>query len=124
MAPRGAVSVRSLLVAVLAALACVLAGCETQKRLYAWPDYEASVHAVCTDFETSDLPKHLERFAKEVHAIEAEGKRLPPGVHAHLGYLYAEAGDRANARREFEEERRLFPESAVFVTRLLARMQP
>lgn len=121
MAHRGELSVRAVSLSVLT---LVLPACVTQKGLYAWPDYEASVHAVCTDFQDSDLPKHLEEFAKQVQRIEAEGKRVPPGVHAHLGYLHAQAGDMASARREFEEERRLFPESATFVTRLLERMQP
>lgn len=108
----------------LAAFTLSLSACVTQKGLYSWPDYEDSVHAVCTDFQDSDLPIHLEKFAKQVHALEQDGKRVPPGVHAHLGYLYSMAGDMASARRELEEERRLFPESAVFITRLLERMQP
>jgi hypothetical protein len=107
------------------ALALLVAGCGTSGsgRLYEWPSYPSSVLAVCSDFQDVDLPVHLAAFAKEIEEIEAEGHRVPPGMHAHLAYLYALAGDMASARRELEEEARLFPESTVFVEGALKRMQ-
>ena len=47
---------------------------------------------------------------------------MPPGWHAHLGYLYFELGKSDQARQEFETEKANFPESAVFMDRLLANL--
>jgi hypothetical protein len=46
-------------------------------------------------------------------------KPLPPGFHAQLGYLYAQMGKTDLARQEYEKEKQSFPESAVFMDRLL-----
>ena len=52
----------------------------------------------------------------------AETKPVPPGWHAHLGYLYYHAGKLDQARQEFETEKATFPESTVFMNRLLAKL--
>lgn len=115
---------RAIACAVALAAALTFTGCETgPPPLYGWPSYEASVHAACTDFRDIDLPTHIAALAKQIDEIEAEGKRVPPGVHAHLGYLLSLTGDNTGTRRELDAERRLFPESAVFVDHLLARMK-
>jgi len=49
--------------------------------------------------------------------------RMPPGWHAHLGYLYYELGQRDQARQELLTEKAEFPESKVFMDRLLANLQ-
>lgn len=118
MASGRGLSVRRLAGLLFAAVAA----CTTPRGLYDWPDYEASVHAACTDFEHVDLPKHVEAFVAQVAAIEEKGHVVPPGIHAHLGYLYTLVGDNTSARAELQTERELFPESAVFMDRLLARL--
>jgi len=46
-----------------------------------------------------------------------------PGFHAQLGYAYYELGKVDQARQEFETEKADFPESAVLMDRLLARLK-
>lgn len=48
---------------------------------------------------------------------------MPPGWHAHLGYLYYQVGKSDQARQELMTEKAEFPESAVFVDRLLANVK-
>ena len=47
---------------------------------------------------------------------------MPPGWHAHLGYLYYRLGKADQARQEFQTEKAEFPESAVFMNRLLSNL--
>jgi hypothetical protein len=49
-------------------------------------------------------------------------KRLPPGWHAHLGYLYAQVGRLDDAVRELNTEKQAFPESTAMVDTLLSNM--
>jgi hypothetical protein len=47
---------------------------------------------------------------------------LPPGFHAHLGNLYYQMGKSDLALQEFQKEKAQFPESAVFMDRLIANL--
>ena len=53
----------------------------------------------------------------------SENKPVPPGFHAHLGYLYYQLGKADAARQELQTEKAEFPESAVFMDRLLANLE-
>lgn len=48
---------------------------------------------------------------------------MPPGFHAHLGYLYFQFGKFDQAWQELETEEAEFPESAVFINRLLTNLK-
>jgi hypothetical protein len=48
---------------------------------------------------------------------------VPPGVHAHLGYMYYLSGNAEAAFDEFATERALFPESATFVDGVFERLR-
>jgi hypothetical protein len=52
----------------------------------------------------------------------AANKPVPPGFHAHLGYVYFQLGKLDLTKREFESEKKLFPESTVFMDRMLANL--
>jgi hypothetical protein len=47
---------------------------------------------------------------------------VPPGYHAHLGYLYYQSGKADQALQSFETEKQLFPESTRFMDLLISRM--
>ena len=46
-----------------------------------------------------------------------------PGWHAHLGYLYYQIGKLDQAQQEFLTEKGEFPESGVFMDRMLAGLK-
>jgi hypothetical protein len=49
---------------------------------------------------------------------------VPPGFHAHLGMLYSMTGkSNDQIAAQFEDEKRLFPESTVYMDFLLAKMK-
>jgi hypothetical protein len=45
--------------------------------------------------------------------------RVPPGVYAELGYVYFRQNKKALAIQNFNMERRLYPESALLMDRLV-----
>ncbi len=51
---------------------------------------------------------------------QAANKPLPPGFHAHLGYEYYLMGKNTLALQQFQLEKEKFPESAVFMDRMIA----
>jgi hypothetical protein len=65
----------------------------------------------------------IEKLERDYQKARAENKRVPPGFHAQLGYLYFQVGKLDAARQERETEKAEFPESAVFIDRLMANLK-
>ena len=49
-----------------------------------------------------------------------DGKMVAPGIHAHLGMLYFEAGNASDGIKHFEIEKQLYPESTQYIDFLMA----
>jgi len=101
----------------------VLTGCATQKSRYEWGSYEEVVYASYLAHDDVPAEKQVEVLEKDYQTARSENKRMPPGWHAHLGYLYYQVGKGDQARQELMTEKAEFPESAVFVDRLLANVK-
>jgi len=97
----------------LVAATAAVAGCATPRTLYTWGNYEELIYA---SYVTPD------KLPPQSQQSRATNKRMPPGWHAHLGYLYYQLGKPDEARRELSTEKAEFPESAVFMDRLLANL--
>ena len=98
----------------LAAVALGLGACGTPSY-YEWGHYEDSVHAVTGTPDGFDLGAEIDVLEKQLEATVSQQRPIPPGLHAHLGYLHSVAGNPAAARQHFEQEKALFPESARFM---------
>ena len=94
-----------LYAAVLALTAC---GGSGQKALYYYGDYPDTVYEGLKNNDTS--------LGKQT---ESKKMNVAPGAHAHLGLLLSQMGDRSGAFRQFEEEKKLFPESRAFMDFLM-----
>jgi hypothetical protein len=106
----------SLLVLVLS---LALMGCAApQKQLYPWGSYQAALYEYLKG-NGADPGSQIARLEAEAQKNAASGLVSPPGLHGHLGLLYAKVGDDANAVKHLEAERKLFPESATYVDFLL-----
>ncbi|WP_259780419.1 DUF4810 domain-containing protein [Aestuariispira ectoiniformans] len=92
--------------AVAAVLLTVLVGCQTDR--YMWGSYDQDLYNYYRDTE--------QRTALETNLLEtlekAEQKgKVPPGLYAEYGYLLMQDGRYDDARRYFELEKKLWPES-------------
>jgi hypothetical protein len=106
--------------AALVALS-LLAGCASPS-LYSWGSYEAVVYATYAKPGAVPPERQIELLEQDYQKARSANKPVPPGFHAQLGYLYYQIGRLDQARQEFETEKANFPESAVFMDRLLARL--
>jgi len=104
------------------ALVLVCASCTTTH--YDWGRYEDSVYAVTLRPDGFDLAAEIDALEQQIdQSLDAE-RPIPPGLHAHLGYLHSVAGNPVAARDHLEREKSLYPESARFVDHVLARIAP
>ena len=105
---------------VIAAL-CALSAC-VPRTLYYWGRYEDLVYDMYAKPGNADPGTQVAKLTEDIDKAHAEGKPVPPGVHAHLGYLYYQQGNLGGAQQEFQTEKTLFPESAAFIDGMLQRM--
>lgn len=107
--------------ALALALSAVLTGCATApKTLYQWDGYQPQVY----QYLKGESPvQQIAEMEKSLALISAKGNSVPPGFHAHLGMLYSIAGKSDQVATQFEDEKKLFPESAAYMDFLLGKLK-
>jgi hypothetical protein len=111
---------KRLLLSLPAAL--LLGGCASQPLIYSWGSYEDQIYSMYAKPDSATPEIQIAKLEEDFQKCRAKNKPVPPGFHAHLGYLYFQLGKIDQARQEFETEKANFPESAKFMDRLLANM--
>jgi hypothetical protein len=106
------------IIAVSLLTACV----SPTPSLYQWGSYEQQVYAMYNDPGKVPIEQQIAKLEEDYQKARASSKSMPPGFHAHLGYLYFGTGKLDQARQSFATEKSLFPESAVYMDRILAKL--
>jgi hypothetical protein len=107
--------------ALALASAALLTACATApKTLYQWDGYQPQVYE---HFKGGSPEQQIAEMEKALQLISARGGAVPPGFHAHLGMLYSVAGKPDQVVAQFEDEKKLFPESATYMDFLLAKLK-
>lgn len=99
----------------------LLSGCQTARPLYYWGNYENLTYLSYAKPDKATLQMQLEKLAEDVNKSAATKSGAHPGLHAQLGYVYFQLGREADAAREFETEKTLFPESTPFMDRMIGK---
>ena len=107
---------------MLLATVALLAGCGAPRAIYSWGNYEQVVYTMYAHPDKATPELQVAKLEEDFQKARSENKPVPPGFHAHMGYLLTQLGKSDQARHEFEAEKAGFPESAVFMDRLLANM--
>ena len=89
--------------------------------MYYWGEYEQLIHDAYVKPGSADPQTQINTLTTDLQKTEAAGKKVPPGIYAHLGFLYAMQGMKAESKEAFMVERSLYPESIVFIDGLLNR---
>ena len=58
-----------------------------------------------------------------INKNESKGARVPPGIHAELGYMFAKKGENALAAEQFQKEMKVYPESKNFIERIYQMLE-
>jgi hypothetical protein len=112
---------KSFILLLLAATA--LSACVGQPLLYQWGSYNEQIYAMYHDPGKVPPEQQLLELERDYEKARAADRAVPPGYHAHVGYLYFQLGKTDQALQSFETEKALFPESTVYMDRLIARLK-
>ena len=99
----------------------LLTGCATTQELYYWGEYEQLILDSYINPGSVDPATQIEKINTDIQKAEAMGKRVAPGIYAHLGFLYAVEGKDSQSKAAFKQEQTLYPESTVFIEGMLNR---
>ncbi|NDY72282.1 DUF4810 domain-containing protein [Desulfobacter hydrogenophilus] len=99
----------------------LMAGCATNKEIYYWGEYEQLIHDAYIKPGSADPATQIEKLNADIQKSEAMGKRVAPGIYAHLGFLYAVEGKDSQSKAAFKQEQTLYPESNAFIEGMLNR---
>jgi len=85
---------------------------------YYWGDYSQTLYKYTKDPNETTLAAHVEELEDIISTSDEKGLKVPPGIHAELGYIKAREGNDALAMGHYEKEMSLYPESRLFLERL------
>ncbi len=105
------------LAALFLALAAGLAGCAGSTSTWRWGNYDDALHAHYR--RPQDRATYVAALKEIILAAPREGKTVPPGIYAEYGYALLEEGNGAEAVGWFERERDTWPESRVFMEKMI-----
>jgi len=100
-------------------LASLLTGC-AGPSIYHWGKFEDGLHERYVGQNHAEADVYL---FETISAAEQQNLRVPPGAYADYGFVLFKRGDREGAISYFEKEKRMFPESSAFMTKLIERVQ-
>lgn len=108
--------------AVLFCLAALATGC-APRTIYSWGNYEHQVYLMYAKPDAATAELQVAKLELDLEKARSKNQPVHPGFHAHMGYLYYQLGKTDQARAAFEAEKAAFPESKVFMDRLLANLK-
>ncbi len=104
---------------------CVLtSGCSSISHGgYYWGNYSYSYHELIKNPSKETRINHENSLREIIEKSDEKGIRVPPGIHAELGNLLSESNRTDEAIAHFEVEMSIYPESKVFLERLLQNIK-
>jgi hypothetical protein len=99
-------------------LAIFLSGCAAPQRMYSWGDYSETLYQSKKNPSDQSNLVHMQALEKIIEESRKNTLRIPPGVHAELGYIYFRQNKKDLAIQNFKMEKELYPESALLMDRL------
>ncbi len=108
-------------------LAIAMTACSTGPRPptldYSWGDYEDLIYAMYANPGEATPAVQITKLSAQIEQTRSRGEPVPPGVHAHLGYMQYISGNIDAALVEFEQEQASYPESALFIESIKRRLE-
>lgn len=91
----------------LMTISAFLVGCQTNSQLYYWGSYEEQLYNQYNKPGKAPPELQIDKLSEDIERAENSGKKIAPGVHAHLGLMYAAVGNMAAAEAAFNNEKAL-----------------
>lgn len=104
---------------IILGFAVFLFSCETQKPLYSWEKYESKSYNYFKNSDQKSTQELLENYKLIIEHQKGSRNVPPPGICADYGFLLLQAGKTQEGKALLLKEVTLYPESKIFIDRIL-----
>jgi len=93
--------------------------CTTQKPLYVWQNYDTSSYNYLKDANEASVQQLINTYENLINNEKGARGVLPPGVYADYGFILLQLNQTEKGKMMLQQEVALYPESKVFIERVL-----
>jgi hypothetical protein len=97
----------------------IINSCSSPKGLYTWDKYEQASYNYLKKADEKSSEKIMEQYKKVLNKQKGTRKVAPPGMHADYGYFLIQNGNLKEGKANLMKEIALYPESKIFIDRIL-----
>ncbi len=97
----------------------LLAACSVQKPLYTWSNYANSSYNYLKNADEKSTQELVKSYQTIIDRQKGSRGVVPPGIYADYGFILVQANKVKEGRAMLLQEIALYPESKVFIERIL-----
>ena len=96
-----------------------ITSCSAPANLYTWNKYESNSYNFLKNTNETTTNKLSEEYKKIINKQKGIRGVVPPGVYADYGFLLLQSNNMVQAREMLQKEVELYPESKIFIDRII-----
>ena len=100
-------------------LSVFLISCTSTKGLYTWSKYEQASYNYLKKSDEKSTDKLFKEYELLINNQKGTRKVTTPGILADYGFLLIQKGDLIKGKEYLKKEILLYPESKIFIDRIL-----
>ena len=102
---------------------CIVAfafySCSAPKGLYSFDKYQQASYNYLKKADEKSINEIMEQYQKIITKQKGTRKVTPPGMFADYGFFLIQRGDLKKGKESLNKEILLYPESKIFIDRIL-----
>ena len=101
----------------------LLTSCMTTNTLYSWGKYQENIYGYAKEQTDKSLSELMTVYQTLIDKQTGSRKTVPPGICADYGYLLVQQGKKEEGLALLRKEIALYPESSVFISRIINNLE-
>ena len=97
--------------------------CTTPKQLYTWDKYYITSYNYLKNSDEKAAQELIKTYQNIINKQKGSRQTVPPGIYADYGFLLLQAERVKEGKKMLQMEIALYPESAVFISRILKMLE-
>lgn len=108
----------------IAAILVLMASCTSQKPLYTWGKYEKTSYNYLKNSDEAATQALIASYTDIIEKQNGSRGVVPPGVYADYGFVLLQSDRTEEGKAMLAKEVALYPESKIFIDRILKMLEP